>query len=118
MTLAETTATALAIAGAFFTFVAGLGVVRLPDLFTRMHAASKATCFGVGLLAVAVAVQYPSGAAWLKAGLIVLFLFLTTPVASHLLARAAYRMRVPKAPHSGPDELENLLPAPRDGSQP
>jgi multicomponent Na+:H+ antiporter subunit G len=81
----------LSLAGAFFVLVAALGVVRLPDLYTRMHAASKAGAVGAGLLFLALAAAADDPAAGWRALAGVAFLLLTTPVAAHLLGRAAYR---------------------------
>ena len=71
--------------------VAALGVLRMPDLYTRMHAATKAGTLGAGLLLVGAA--FVLGDPWVtvRAVLTVAFLALTVPVASHLVARAAYR---------------------------
>jgi len=77
--------------GAAFSLVATIGVLRLPDLLTRMHAASKAGAVGGGLILLAVAlVSFDAGVAT-RAILGVAFLLLTTPVAAHLLARASHR---------------------------
>jgi multicomponent Na+:H+ antiporter subunit G len=77
--------------GSLFCLLAALGIVRLPDLFTRMHATSKAGAVGSGLLLVGVAIVSFDAAIALRAVLGILFLLLTTPVSAHLLARAAYR---------------------------
>lgn len=76
--------------GAFFSLTASIGVIRLPDLYTRMHAASKAGTLGsgLGLLALAVFSADPSVATRAIAG--IFFFLLTAPVSAHLLARAAY----------------------------
>jgi multicomponent Na+:H+ antiporter subunit G len=76
--------------GATFTLLAAVGVVRLPDLYTRMHAASKAGAVGGGLILVAVAVLSQDASVSMRAVIGVLFLLLTTPVSAHLLARASY----------------------------
>lgn len=77
--------------GALFSLIAAIGVVRLPDLYTRMHAASKAGAVGGGLVLLSVAlVSFDVGVA-LRAIIGLIFLLLTTPVAAHLLARASYR---------------------------
>lgn len=79
---------AMILGGAFFTLAAAIGLVRLPDLFTRMHAASKAGAVGAGLFLIAAGLQ---GGDW---GLLArtvagfFFLILTSPVSAHLLARA------------------------------
>jgi multicomponent Na+:H+ antiporter subunit G len=76
--------------GAAFTLLAAVGVVRLPDLYTRMHAASKAGAVGGGLILLAVALLSQDAAVSLRAIIGVVFLLLTTPVSAHLLARASY----------------------------
>jgi multicomponent Na+:H+ antiporter subunit G len=76
--------------GAVFTLLAAVGVVRLPDLYTRMHAASKAGAVGGGLILIAVAILSQDAAVAIRAIVGVIFLLLTTPVSAHLLARASY----------------------------
>lgn len=78
---------ALVVAGSFFALVAAIGVVRFPDTLCRMHAATKAGAFGASLLLLAAALSIGSVAAAVKATLIVLFFYLTAPIAAHLLAR-------------------------------
>lgn len=80
----------LLILGAIFTLLAAVGVVRLPDLYTRMHAASKAGAVGGGLILLAVALVCMEAAVALRAVIGVIFLLLTTPISAHLLARASY----------------------------
>ncbi len=79
----------LMILGALFSILAAVGILRLPDLYTRMHAVSKAGTMGAGLMFVAIAVVSFEGAVILRAFAGFLFLFLTMPVSAHLLARAA-----------------------------
>ena len=81
---------ALLLLGALFSLVAAIGVVRLPDLYTRMHAASKAGAVGGGLVLIAIAVLCFDVGVALRAIIGFVFLLLTTPVAAHLLARANY----------------------------
>jgi multicomponent Na+:H+ antiporter subunit G len=76
--------------GSLFVFVAALGVLRLPDLLMRMHAATKAGTLGAGLLLVAVAVAAPETSVVARALATFVFLLLTAPIAAHLIARAAY----------------------------
>lgn len=78
--------------GAGFSLVAAIGVVRLPDLYTRMHAASKAGAVGGGLVMLAVALMCFDIGIALRAIVGFTFLLLTTPVSAHLLARASYRI--------------------------
>ena len=91
----------LLLLGALFSLVAAIGVVRLPDLYTRMHASSKAGTAGSGLLLLAVAMQSAETGTWLKCLLALLFFFLTAPVSAHMLAKAAARRGQPLPPPEG-----------------
>ena len=81
--------------GAFFILMAGLGLVRMPDLFLRMSASTKAATLGVGCTLLGVALYFGDFAALIRAGAIIIFLLLTAPVAAHLIGRAAYQDGVP-----------------------
>lgn len=94
------------ISGAIFVLIAALGVIRFPDTFSRMHAGSKATSLGMGLILVGVIVHFASWAVAVKCGLIILFIFLTTPVAAHILCRAAYLSGSPIWEKTHTNELE------------
>ncbi|MEM6392084.1 MAG: monovalent cation/H(+) antiporter subunit G [Planctomycetota bacterium] len=77
--------------GLFFMMVGALGLVRLPDVYHRIHAASKATTLGLlGLLLAAVLHVGTFGVAT-KALLTIVFAFVATPIGSHILAKAAHR---------------------------
>ncbi len=84
-------AAAFVLAGAVFGLLAAIGIVRLPDLYMRLHAASKAGAVGAGLILIAVAVISTDGAVVLRSILGIVFLLLSTPIAAHLLARAAHK---------------------------
>lgn len=84
------TAGILLIVGALFSFVAVIGILRLPDLYTRTHAASKAGTVGSGLTLIAIALISFDGAIVLRAIAGIVFFMLTAPLSAHLLARAAY----------------------------
>ena len=70
--------------------VAAVGVLRMPDLLMRMHAATKAGTLGAGLLLGAVAAYYEQLGVTMRAGATIVFLLLTAPVAAHMIGRAAY----------------------------
>ncbi|MFV3073603.1 monovalent cation/H(+) antiporter subunit G [Niveispirillum fermenti] len=80
----------LILAGAIFSLIAAIGVIRLPDALTRMHASSKAGTLGCGMILVAVALFFPGIDVVARAGAAILFLLLTTPVAAHMIGRALY----------------------------
>lgn len=81
--------------GTFFILIAGLGLVRMPDLFLRMSASTKAATLGVGCTLLGVALYFGDFATFIRAGAIIVFLLLTAPVAAHLIGRAAYQDGVP-----------------------
>lgn len=81
--------------GSLFILLAGVGLVRMPDLFLRMSASTKAATLGVGTTLLGVAVYFNDFATFIRAGAIIVFLLLTAPVAAHLIGRAAYQDGVP-----------------------
>jgi multicomponent Na+:H+ antiporter subunit G len=101
----------LMVAGAGFVLVAALGVLRLPDLPMRMHAATKAGALGAGLLLLAVAAGAPGAGVAVRALAALAFLALTAPVASHAIGRAAYRAgEMPLWEGTVTDELRDAAP--------
>ena len=99
----------LLVLGAAFSLVAAIGVLRLPDLYTRMHAASKAGAVGGGLVLLAVAVMSFDAGVVMRAIIGIVFLLLTTPVSAHLLARASYRVRDHSAANMVAVELKSKI---------
>ena len=91
--------------GATFALLAAAGVVRMPDLFTRIQAATKASTLGIGCIVVAVAVHFGELGITTRALAIIVFVFLTAPVAAHMIARAAYFVGVPLWEETVIDEL-------------
>jgi len=79
----------LAAGGVFFAFVAAVGVLRLPDLYTRSHSASKSDTLGAGLALGAVVLTFGADLSAVKALLLMLFMLITNPTAAHAIARAA-----------------------------
>ena len=80
----------LFVIGAFLMFLAGLGLLRLPDVFLRMSAATKASTLGAGFILLAAALVFEDLGTTSRAIATVFFLLLTGPVAAHRIARAAY----------------------------
>ena len=75
--------------GGIFVFIGGVGALRMPDLYTRMHAASLTDTMGAILIIVGVMLQAGPSLAAIKLAAILLFLLLTSPTASNALASAA-----------------------------
>lgn len=105
--MSERVSTVLLVAGAFFMLLAGLGVLRLPDLFMRLQAATKASTLGVACLMLGVAVHFHDPAVTARAVLVIAFFFLTAPVGAHVIARAAYAVGAPLWKGTIADELRH-----------
>lgn len=80
----------LLLAGASFMLLAAIGVVRLPDLPTRMHATTKAGALGAMLTMGGVAIYFADSTVSARAIAIVVFILLTAPIAAHVIGRAGY----------------------------
>lgn len=93
--MTEWVAGALFITGATLALLAGVGVLRMPDVFTRMQASTKASTLGVGCLLLGAALRNPEFAFVVRAFSIAAFMLLTTAVAAHVIARAAARSGAP-----------------------
>ncbi len=78
------------IVGALFTMIGGIGVIRFGDLMSRVHAAAKAPTLGLLLIAIGAAIEIGSAEAIVTLTLVVVLQLLTSPVATHVLARASY----------------------------
>jgi multicomponent Na+:H+ antiporter subunit G len=98
----------LLLSGGFFVVVGSLGLVRMPEFFTRVHAASVTDTLGAGLIIAGLLLQSPDWLGAIKLILIAMFLILTGPAASHALAKAALHGGL--RPHSAPaDEGDAAL---------
>lgn len=96
----------LMLAGGAFLLVAGVGLLRMPDVLLRMHAASKAGTLGAGLIVLSVATFYLELSITVRALAAVFFLLLTLPVAAHVIGRVAYIIGVHLWPGTVVDELQ------------
>lgn len=76
--------------GLFFFLVGTIGLIRLPDVYTRMHATTKSDTLGAGLMIMAAVLVFGWDAAAIKLLLVLLFIWLTNPTAAHIIAKAAY----------------------------
>jgi multicomponent Na+:H+ antiporter subunit G len=83
------------LAGAAFALLAAVGVLRMPDVFTRMQASTKASTLGLTCLLIGTALQLGDFASLVRVASIGAFVLLTTPVAGHVIARASYYAGVP-----------------------
>jgi multicomponent Na+:H+ antiporter subunit G len=95
MTLAiELTSWVLILLGSFFTIVGAVGLVRMPEIFTRMHAASVTDTLGVGFLILGMCFQAGLGLVTLKLVFLLALFFFTGPVVTHALAQACLHQGV------------------------
>jgi multicomponent Na+:H+ antiporter subunit G len=97
--------TTFLLSGSFFVAIAAVGLIKLPDFFTRMHAATKAGAFGGGLMVIAAALTFQSWAVLLKLLVVLVFFYVSTPVAAQMMGRAAYLRKTPLWRGSRMDEL-------------
>ncbi|MBU4213530.1 MAG: monovalent cation/H(+) antiporter subunit G [Actinobacteria bacterium] len=89
--LADAVSVVLLLGGAFLAFAAGVGVLRFPDLLSRMHAGTKPQVLGLILVLAGLALRLRSGGAVWALVLVVVFQLLTAPVGAHMVGRAGYR---------------------------
>lgn len=99
----------LMILGALFCLIAAIGIYRMPDLYMRMHAATKAGAFGGSLLALAAAFHFATPRAVIMAILIIVFFYITAPIAAQVFGLAAYRRGVPLWEKTGIDQLKEAI---------
>ena len=107
MTIREVATAFLLVVGAVLTLLAALGVVRMPDVYSRMQSATKASTLGVGCTMLAVAVDFADLAITTRVVLIVAFVFLTAPISAQMIGRAAYYVGVPLWQGTTLDELRD-----------
>ncbi len=91
--------------GSLLLLLAAVGLLRLPDVFARMHAATKPATLGLVLVLAAAAVRVDDPGDVAKLLLVVALQFLTAPVAAHMIGRAAYRAGTELSPTTTTDEL-------------
>ena len=109
--IVEWVAVLLILLGAIVSVISAFGLIRLPDVYTRSHAATKSATLSVLACLIGAFIYFCSndGFVGIRLELGIMFVFLTAPVAGHLVCRAAYRSRVPLAEGSGEDALKPVL---------
>jgi multicomponent Na+:H+ antiporter subunit G len=95
--------------GAALSLAAGIGLLRFPDLLSRMHAASKPQVLGLLLILTGVGLRLRTGIDVTTLVLVAIFQLMTAPVAAHMVARAAYRTRRVRRDLLIVDELSERL---------
>ena len=109
--IVEWVAVLLILLGAIVSVISAFGLIRLPDVYTRSHAATKSATLSVLACLIGAFIYFWSNDGFVSIRLVlgIIFVFLTAPVAGHLVCRAAYRSRVPLAEGSGEDALKPVL---------
>jgi multicomponent Na+:H+ antiporter subunit G len=106
----------LVLCGAGFLLSAGVGLLRMPDPYTRIQAGTKASTLGNILVLAGIAVHHPD---WtFKLILVAYFVLMTNPISSHALSRAAHFIRTPMAPSTLRDALREDEESRGKGSNP
>ncbi|WP_232687553.1 monovalent cation/H(+) antiporter subunit G [Halobacterium zhouii] len=94
MTPTELLTAGLVVVGSFFLLVGTVGLLRLPDVYNRMHATSKATTLGAASMFLAGYVRFGPGNMGLPSLVGIVFLFLTAPTGAHMISRSAHKMGI------------------------
>lgn len=107
----ELIAVVLILIGTIFSFLSSIGFIRLPDVYTRSHAASKSSTLGVlfTLLGTFLYFMITEDYFSIRLFLGIFFVFLTAPVSAHVIIRAAYRSNVELTKESVQDDLKKVL---------
>jgi multicomponent Na+:H+ antiporter subunit G len=108
----------LFLAGATFALLASVGLLRMPDVFTRMQSATKASTLGLACLLAGLAVEFPDIPTVVRAGIIGAFTMLTSPVAAHVIARAAAVTGAPLWEGTRIDERSRARATKRESGRP
>ena len=103
--VADVVAVACLLLGAFFCLTAGVGLVRFPDVLSRMHAGTKPQVVGVLLIMVGAAIRLSGSSVTWMLLLVAAFQLLTAPVSAHMVGRIAYRRRHVRRDRMLVDEL-------------
>jgi multicomponent Na+:H+ antiporter subunit G len=116
-TVREVLAAVLLLSGVALTVVAGVGLVRFPDVFSRMHAATKPATLGLLLVVLGACLVLDDPGDRAKLLLVAAFQFVTAPVAAHMVGRAAYRARVGAVDELVVDDLAGRDPGAAEEQQ-
>lgn len=105
--------TILMVFGVFFILIAGIGLLRMPDLYLRMSASTKAATLGLGLILLGTVAYFGELGTASRAIATIVFVLLTAPVSAHMIGRAAYSNGVPLWEGTEVDELEGRYNEPQ-----
>lgn len=103
MTTLEVIGGLVSLAGGVLLFLAALGLIRMPDVYNRMQAGTKATTLGSMLFLVGIAIARPDW--WARILVLIVFIVFTNPISSHALARAAHFVGIRMSDRTVRDDL-------------
>ncbi len=106
----ETLSSIFLLLGTLLILLSALGILKMPDLYTRMSATTKASTLGIGLVLTGTVIYWQDFGIASRAFAIIFFLFLTAPVAAHIIGRAAYFGKVPLWEKTRINELKERSP--------
>ena len=110
LTTGESVALVLVAIGAIFMLISSIGILRLPDVFSRMHAAGKATTVGVSFVLLGAGVYFWEQHLFARMVLLIILIFATSPISTTAMARAAYHTSATGRHHLKRDEIESTTP--------
>ena len=96
--------------GVLFMLISSIGILRLPDVYSRMHAAGKATTVGVSFVLLGTGAYFWEQHLFARMVLLILLIFATSPISTSAMARAAYRTSSARQLHLKRDEIEGETP--------
>ncbi|RDW22420.1 Na+/H+ antiporter subunit G [Oceanobacillus arenosus] len=110
-TIAEFIAVLFMLIGAIMAVISAIGIIRFPDIYTRSHAGTKSSTLAVLLTLLGAFLYFVTTIGFVSVRLLlgIIFVFITSPVAGHLITRAAYRAKVKLADTTIEDELADVL---------
>lgn len=85
----------LILMGTVFMIISAIGLIRLPDFYIRNSASTKATTLGLGLILLGIGIYFNRFQVFMEITAILFFILLISPLAAHIIARAAYKTKVP-----------------------
>lgn len=94
--------------GTLFILIAAIGILRLPDIYMRMHASAKSSSLGLSLLLIGISVQFPEWPVIIKTILIICIIFITAPLSGHMISRVAHLLKIPKWKNTVKDDLDKI----------
>lgn len=110
-TMMEWISVFLILTGSIMAVISAFGILRLPDVYTRSHAATKSSTLAVLLSLLGAFIYFWANEGFISIRLLlgIVFVFITAPVAGHIITRAAYRSKVKLASSSEEDALKPYL---------